>query len=133
MKNKKIISLLLAIVLIFGTVSTAYASVNYTFIDSFECDSDLTGRTLTFFGNFDIDDTGSATITMTIKRATSETSGWSVYDTYSETFSCPASDTAVYQKTVPTGYYYYAIITLRYTDAASGRTESATIRTATVH
>ena len=133
MKNKKIISLLLAIVLIFGTVSTAYASINYTFIDSFECDSDLTGRTLTFFGNFDIDDTGSATITMTIKRATSENSGWSVYDTYSETFSCPASDTAVYQKTVPTGYYYYAIITLRYTDAASGRTESATIRTATVH
>ena len=89
MKNKKIISLLLAIVLIFGTVSTAYASVNYTFIDSFECDSDLTGRTLTFFGDFDINDTGSATITMTIKRATSENSGWSVYDTYSETFSLP--------------------------------------------
>ena len=133
MKNKKIISLLLAIVLIFGTVSTAYASVNYTFIDSFECGSDLTGRTLTFFGDFDINDTGSATITMTIKRATSENSGWSVYDTYSETFSCPTSDTAIYQKTVPTGYYYYAIITLRYTDAASGRTESATIRTATVH
>lgn len=133
MKNKKIISLLLAIVLIFGTVSTAYASVNYTFINYFACDSDLTGRTLTFTGDFDIGDTGSATITMTIKRATSETSGWSVYDTYSETFSCPTSDTAVYQKTVPTGYYYYAIITLRYTDAASGRTESATIRTATVH
>lgn len=132
MKNKKIISLLLAIVLIFGTVSTAYASVNYTFIDSFACASDLTGRTLTFTGDFDIDTTGSATITMTIKRATSETSGWSVYDTYSETFSCPASDTAIYQKTVPSGYYY-ALITLRFTDAASGRTESSTIRTATVH
>ncbi len=142
MKIKKIISLLLAVILTFGIATSAFAvqenddselSLLYTFIGSMSSSLDVSGTTLDASCDFVVPDAGNATLSITIKRSATGNGGWTTYDSYVETVTCPYD--GIIEKnfySAPSGYYY-AIVTLRVKDSATGRSESTTQYTGTVH
>ena len=138
MKIKKIISLLLAVILTFGIATYAFAvqendDSELSLLGSMSSSLEVSGTTLDASCDFVVPDAGNATLSITIKGSATGNGGWTTYDSYVETVTCPYD--GIIEKnfySAPSGYYY-AIITLRVKDSTTGRSESTTQYTGTVH
>lgn len=143
MKVKKIIALLLAAILTLGMATASFA------LPEDDSEIELYG---TFFENmdptildygsgalvrcsFDVPGEGTATVTAVIMQSTSASgSRWTTYDSDSDSTGTPYNGTLnINFSSLPSGYYYYASVTLRVVDSASGRTESVTKKTTTIY
>lgn len=144
MKVKKIIALLLAAILTLGMATASFALPE----DDFEIElygtfyKRMDPPTITDYGsgalvrcNFYVPGEGTATVTAVIMQSTSASgSRWTTYDSDSDSTGTPYNGRIdILFSSLPSGYYYYASVTLHVVDAASGRTESVTKKTSTIY
>lgn len=144
MKIKKITALLLAVILAFGLAATAFAlpesedpeiELYSTTLDMSQPDIINSGSGVKVKCAFKSNVIGTATVSVTLKQSTSESgSRWTTYDSDSDSVSTPYEDDVIISfSSLPSGYYYYATVTVRVKNSSTGKTESTTKSTSTIY
>ena len=120
MKIKKIVALLLAVILTFGLTSTAFALP-----ENEDSEIELYGAILDNMGTPTISRSGSG-----VKVG----SRWTTYDSDSDSVSTPYDgNVSISFSSLPSGYYYFANVTIRVRDSSTGSSESTTKNSSTIY